>query len=267
MWDTARLYFRLIGAQLRSRLQYKANLVIESIAQFLVTFIDFAAVAVLFSRFPTLQGWTLSEVAFLYGTSAVSFTLAQLVVRGFEQFDKYIQMGELDRVLVRPVSPFVQILGVELSLNRLGRLAQGLLVLSISLGGLTIHWDIAKLGLFAMMILAGAFIFVAVFVIGAVTTIWTISTVEFTNIFTNGGNYLTSYPMHIYQEWFRNFFIFIVPLGFINYLPALLILDKSNQTGLPLWLGWLTLPAGLLFFGIALVIWNWGLQKYQSTGN
>ncbi|MBN9391584.1 MAG: ABC-2 family transporter protein [Chloroflexi bacterium] len=267
MLDTTRLYFRLIGAQLRSRLQYKANLVIESFAQFLITFIDFAGVAVLFHQFPALQGWNLSEVAFLYGTSAVSFTLAQLVVRGFEQFDKYIQMGELDRVLVRPVSPFIQILGVELSLNRLGRLAQGLLVLAIGLGGVTIHWDFAKVGLFVMMLVAGAIIFVAVFIIGAVTTIWTVSTVEFTNIFTNGGNYLTSFPMSIYQEWFRNFFIFIVPLGFINFLPTLLILDKSGQSSLPSWLGWLTLPAALIFFGVALAIWNWGLRKYQSTGN
>jgi ABC-2 type transport system permease protein len=267
MLDTTRLYFRLIGAQLRSRLQYKANLVIESIAQFFVTFVDFAGVAVLFHKFPSLQGWSISEVAFLYGTSAVSFTLAQLVVRGFDHFDKYVQMGELDRVLIRPVSPFVQILGVELSLNRLGRLAQGLLVLFIGLGGLTIHWDIAKIGLFVMMLLAGTLIFVAIFVIMAVTTIWTVSTVELTNIFSNGGNYLTSFPMSIYQEWFRNFFIFIVPLGFINYLPTLLILDKRGQSSLPLWLGWLTLPAALIFFGVALAIWNWGLKKYQSTGN
>jgi ABC-2 type transport system permease protein len=205
MIEDTRLYFRLISAQLRSKLQYKANFVIESVAQFLITFLDFAGVAVLFNRFPTLQGWSLPEVAFLYGTSAVSFSLSQLVVRGFEVFERYIQMGELDRVLTRPVSPFVQILGVELAVNRLGRLGQGVLVLVIGLGGMSVHWDIGKLGLFVMMIVAGTLIFVAIFVMGAVTTIWTVSTAEFTNIFTYGGTYMTSFPLTIYQEWFRNF--------------------------------------------------------------
>src|SRR5947209_4990842 len=95
--ESIRLYFRLVGAQYRSKLQYKASFLMETIGQFLVTFLDFAILAVLLSRFPSIDGWSLPEMAFLYGLASTSFSLAQFVSRGFENFDRYIQMGELDR--------------------------------------------------------------------------------------------------------------------------------------------------------------------------
>jgi ABC-2 type transport system permease protein len=238
----------------------------EMVGQFFITFADFAIIAVLLTRFPSVNGWSLPELAFLYGLASISFNLAQFVSRGFEIFDRFIQMGELDRVLTRPVSPFLQILGIELALNRLGRLGQSLVVLGFGIAGLNLNWDLAKIGVLLMALMAGMVVFLALFVIGAVTTIWTVSTVEFINIFTNGGAYMSSYPLTIYQEWFRNFFLFIVPLGFVTYMPATLILGKSGLTLLPDWAGWLALPVAVAFFGLSLLIWNWGLKKYQSTG-
>lgn len=247
-------------------MQYKVSFLIELTGQFLIALMDFSMIAVIFNRFPALAGWNLLEIAFLYGISAISFSLASLISRGFETFERYIQMGELDRVLVRPVSPFLQVMAIEFPLMRLGRLGQGLVILGLGLAGLTVQWNLAKLALLLMSILAGTLVFQALFVLGAVSTIWTVSTAEFTNIFTNGGTYLISFPMTIYQEWFRNFFTFIVPLSFLNFLPALVILDKPAMLGLPAWIGWLTLPAALAFFGLSLLIWGWGLKKYQSTG-
>ena len=44
---------------------------------------------------------------------------------------------------------------------------------------------------------------------------------------------MTSYPMHIYQEWLVSLFTFIIPMAFINYYPALYLLDKPDPFGLP----------------------------------
>lgn len=267
MLDGIKLYFRLIGAQLRSKLQYKTSFALEMIAQFLLNFLDFAEVAVLFNSFPSLHGWNIYEIAFLYGLSAISFSFSQLFVRGFEVFERYVQMGELDRVLIRPVSPFLQILAVELGISRLGRLLQGFFVLIIGLSGLTIVWTLPKIGLLLMTLVSGTLIYMGIFVIGAVSTIWTVATAEFSNMFTYGGTYMCSFPMDIYQKWFRNFFTFVIPLSFVNFLPVLIILDKQNEMNLPYWVGWLPLPIAILFFFVALKIWNWGLRKYQSTGS
>lgn len=264
--ETWEIYRRLISAQFKGSMLYRASFLLDCLGYGLWTATDFIMIAVLLSRFPTLAGWNFNEVAVLYGIAASSFTLAQLFARGLENFDKYIQLGELDRILVRPVSPLVQILAIELPLRRLGRLAQSGGVLVVACLSLQISWDWAKVLLLALTLLTGVIIFIAIHIIGAVTTIWTISTVEFANIFTNGGAYLSSFPLSIYQEWFRNFFLFIVPLGFIAYLPVSYILDKPDSAGLPNWTGWLGLPIAILFLLISLGVWRLGLRKYQSTG-
>jgi ABC-2 type transport system permease protein len=39
-------------------------------------------------------------------------------------------------------------------------------------------------------------------------------------------------------------FIFVIPLGCINYLPAVAILGRPNPLGTPLWLHWAAPLAG-----------------------
>jgi len=61
------VYLQLILASVRSQLQYRASFIIMASGQFLVTLVEFAAIAALFARFGTLRGWSLAEVALLYG--------------------------------------------------------------------------------------------------------------------------------------------------------------------------------------------------------
>ncbi|OIO91742.1 MAG: hypothetical protein AUK03_10640 [Anaerolineae bacterium CG2_30_64_16] len=59
---TLRLYFRLIGAQLRSEMQYRASFLAELIGNFAVTTLDFVALVILLNRFQAIGGWTIEEI-------------------------------------------------------------------------------------------------------------------------------------------------------------------------------------------------------------
>ena len=59
------LYLRLIGAQLRSQMQYKVSFGLALLGSFLMALSEFGVVAVLFNRIPLLGGWSLPEVALL----------------------------------------------------------------------------------------------------------------------------------------------------------------------------------------------------------
>ncbi len=48
---TLRLYFRLLGARVRSEMQYRLSFFAQTLGQFLVTFLDFVTVVVLLTRF------------------------------------------------------------------------------------------------------------------------------------------------------------------------------------------------------------------------
>src|SRR3990172_5964839 len=150
------LYRRLIGAQVRSQMQYRASFVVELVAQFFGNIAEFAAVVVFFTRFPSIGGWSLGEDGLLYGLSTVAFSLADMLVSGFDYAyfgPTMVRQGEFDRVLVRPVSAFVQVLASQFALKRLGRMAQGLVILAIAMPMLDLAWTPINIA-FAVVVVA-----------------------------------------------------------------------------------------------------------------
>ncbi len=261
------LYVRLIGAQIRSEMQYRASLIAETIGAFLITALDFAAIVILLGRFRDIGGWTLAEVAFLYGASAISFSLAELNAGGYEYFDQIVVRGEFDRLLIRPLGLFFQMLTEAWPLRRFGRLAQGAIAFGFAMTVLRPVWGPLEWAFLAAMIGGGALFFLAIYVIGSTACFWSPQTSELTNIFSYGGQFMLSYPMSIYERWMREFFTFVIPLAFVNYYPALFLLDKPDPFGMPRWLAFLSPLVAVAMFVVALAIWRFGVQHYQSTGS
>lgn len=260
------LYIRLISARIRSQMQYKVSFWLELIGFALTTALEFAVIAILFSQFPSVGGWRITEVAMLYGLSSTALGLAEMFGRGFDApFERMIQQGEFDVVLIRPQGTFFQILSSEFQLRRLGRSFQGFLVLSFAISQLSLQWTVAKGLLLPLTILSGSLIYLGLFVIGATLCFWTVKTPEVMNIFTFGGDLLMSYPISIYSQWMRGFFLFIIPLVFVNYPAALVLLNKSDPHGLPPELAWVAPVAAIMFLSIARVFWSVGVSKYTSS--
>jgi len=156
------IYRKLIGAQVRAQMQYRASFVLEAIAQFAGNILDFVVVIILFSRLTALGGWTLPEIGLLYGISSVAFGLADMVIAGFDYSyfgPNMVRLGEFDRVLIRPVSAFVQVLTSQFTLKRLGRIGQGAIVLGWALIALGNIWTLLKLAYLVIIIVSGAFFF------------------------------------------------------------------------------------------------------------
>jgi ABC-2 type transport system permease protein len=62
------------------------------------------------------------------------------------------------------------------------------------------------------------------------------------------------------------FFTFIIPAIFMNYYPALYILDKPDPFGMPGFATWLAPFVGMGVLAISLSFWRFGIAHYQSTG-
>ncbi|HEX5690212.1 MAG TPA: ABC-2 family transporter protein, partial [Roseiflexaceae bacterium] len=135
------LYFRLIGARIRAQMQYRVSFWVELLGFALVTGIEFATIAILLSRFNAIGGWTLDEVALLYGMTAIALSLAEMITRGFDApFEAMMARGTFDGVLIRPLGAFFQILASEFQLRRLGRTLQGAVILIYACSRLPIVW-------------------------------------------------------------------------------------------------------------------------------
>ncbi len=246
------LYLRLIGANIRSQMQYKLSFLLDIAGFLLLTGLEFAVAAILVLRFGAIAGWSVAEVALLYGLTAVSFSLSEMVMRGFDApFTRMMQQGTFDTLLIRPLPAFFQVLASQFQLRRLGRTLQGSLALAIAFVALPIQWSPAKIALLPITLLAVGAIYGGIVLIGATVCFWTIKSPEVVNVFTSGGTTMVSYPLSIYSNWMRAVFLWVVPVAFVNYPAALLLLGRRPPNGLPAALAWASPLVAAIFFGVA----------------
>jgi ABC-2 type transport system permease protein len=259
--ETLALYRRYLAISIRAQLVYRATFVMKTVGHLLVTGIEFFGIWALFSRFHTLGGWSLHEVALLYGSVDIAFALADATGRGFDKLGSLLRAGDFDRMLLRPRSVVLQLLGYELQLMRIGRLAQGVAVLIWA--GTTVAWWPASIALLVFSIVATTCLYLGIVVLQATSTFWTIQTLEVWNAFTYGGNYAAQYPMAIYRRWFQRFFTAVIPLALTSYYPGRAILGRD-----PLDVWHVLAPfAGFAFLAVTLCVFRLGIRRHASTGS
>ena len=117
----------------------------------------------------------------------MAFAIAEAAARGFDILHRYVRSGDFDRILLRPRSTVLQVMGLEFQLMRVGRFAQG--ASGIYLG----HQQSGKAFTFAQYILMGAAIvrgsllFAGLFVLQATLSFWSVDSLEVINVTTYGG--------------------------------------------------------------------------------
>lgn len=262
------IYLRLLGIQLRSQMQFRASFWMELVSTGILNGSIFLSIALVMERFGNIAGWTLGEVAFLFGMIEMSFGAMDMVFSGFDPdvFHVQVREGRFDQLMLRPVGLVWQVLGSRFLLRRLGRILEGLVIWLVSLSLLQVHWTLAK-ALYLPVVLASQLLAMgALFIMGSTLTFWTLQSIEAVNILTYGGVDLMSYPMQIYPAWMRRFFTYAVPFIFLNFYPALFLLDKPDPLGFPPFAPYLAPAVGVGMFAAALAFWRFGVRYYQGSG-
>jgi ABC-2 type transport system permease protein len=260
------IWLRLARARVRSDWQYRASFSLILVAVFLFSFLDFVFVMVIFTNVRQLAGWSFLEAAFLYGTSGVAFNLANVFIAGIDRAAEHIRRGSFDTLLLRPLGTIMQLTSADIEPRRLARLAQSSVVLVLVLARVQIDWTPAKIAFLPVMLLSGMTIFGAIWIMTATIAFWTVDNRQFANTVTYGGNHLTMYPLDVVSGWLRGAAL-IVPLAFVNYLPAAWILDRPSAYDWPSWIGLLTPLVATALTLVSVAVWRFGIRHYRSTGS
>lgn len=263
----AHAYVLLAWMWIRVSMSYRASFALLTLGQFLITGLDFVAILVMFSNVDALGGFSLSEIAFLYGGSTLCLGFADLLLGNIERLGERIRLGTLDAMMVRPVSVYVQMCADDFALRRLGRITQAGLVFAWSVSALNLDWTAARVAMLPYLLVFGTAIFLAIFTIGAAVQFWTAESSQLANSFTYGGSTLAQFPMTIYPLEAVKALTFVVPITFVNWYPSLFILDKPDPLGLPAPVQFAAPLAALVLTVLAAVVWRTGLRRYRSTGS
>jgi viologen exporter family transport system permease protein len=247
--------------------QYPASLVMLSLGHVVVTGLEFGAVLVVFAHTTELAGFSLPEMAFLYGTTGVSFAVVEAAIGVVDNLGQRIRTGTFDVMLVRPVPALVQLAAEGFNPRRLAAVLQAAAVLGYGLATVDTRWTAGRVAMVPVMLLAGMGIFAAVFVLGAAFQFLANDAVELQAAFTHGGRFLTQYPISLYGREAARALTFVLPMAFINWQPALYVLDRADPTGLPSFLRFCSPLVAALLLGLAGLAWRAGLRGYRSTGS
>ena len=260
-------YHRLAWIWVRAFAQYPASLLLMSLAVTVSVLAQVGAVVIVFGHAGTLAGFTVYEGLMVFGLAASAFGVADMFMGAVERLGSHIRAGSFDAMLVRPVSPLVQLAADEFSPRRLGKVVPALVVLGIALANIDVEWTPGRVLLLPVMMLSGVLICGAIWVATACLQFFVANAREAANSLTYGGQALSEYPLAIYGREIVRSVTYVVPLAFISWQPALLVLDRPDPLGMPEALRHAGPVIAVLACTGAALLWRFGLRHYRSTGS
>ena len=139
-FDIATAYFVKF---VKTRLEYKADLILGLVTGLLFQIITLIFIDVLFAkRELTLSGWTKAHVLFIYGFSIFPLNLFFAFCPNlYNVGSNYIIEGNLDRILLRPLNSLFQIFIEEVDIESLVGLIVGFVIINHASARLNISWS------------------------------------------------------------------------------------------------------------------------------
>lgn len=250
----------------KSAAQYRASLIMQVIAQVVMTAGDLLAVLVLMDRFLHIGQWQPAEVLFFFGVMQASFALTECLGRGISSFQSYVSAGQFDSVLLRPRGLLLQVVCSQLDPRRFGSFAVGAAAVALASATLHLRWTAAKALLLAETVVGSLLLLMGLFLIEATVSFFSVRSIEMVNALTYGGRTTCQYPIDIYPTPLRLLFLWVAPIALCMHLPVSVILDRP-MFDVPLWCAYIAPLAGAVFFLVMSRIWYVGVKHYRSTGS
>ena len=263
--EALRLYFKLIRISMQARLQYRADFIMGLLNIIALNAINLGMIGILVYRFVNLNGWVIWELVFLYCLWLLGHSLYSLFFWHFWELEEYLVQGTFDQFLLRPASPFVQFLGREVQYIGFADMFVAISGLALAYRNLGLHWGAAAWLFFLLVVISGTVIETTLTLMMACISFWTGRSSMAIDLIMEFNVLVQHYPIDIFSSWFRVVVTGLIPVAFMNYYPALILLGKLDRNSV-WWLGYLSPLVALLLIGITAGVWHLALRRYSSAG-
>jgi ABC-2 type transport system permease protein len=251
---------------IQSRLQYRADFLTGIIGVIVMNLITVTLIGILVSRFRHLNGWSLWEMVFLYCLWILGHSIYSLFFWHIRALEDYLVEGTFDQFLMRPASPFVMFLGREVQYLGVADAAFGISGFSLAYANLDLQWTGTQWLFFGLAILSGALIETTLSLMIACLSFWTGRSRRANNLLMQLNVMVQYYPVDIFGTAFRVLVTGFIPVAFMNYYPALMLLNKIDHTNPGWWLGYISPIVAFTLLIISSVIWHMAIRRYSSAG-
>jgi ABC-2 type transport system permease protein len=259
--------FSMWVASLRGELQYRANFLIMILMGIVYQCTGFAFIWVVLARFQALAGWTLGEVAFLYGLRLTMHALNGAITGGLYSLEWKVRQGEFDRYLVRPMPPLLQLMCERIHISIVGDFIGGLALFAVAASLVTVNWTPLALLYLVLALIGGALIELALRVLFSALAFRFLSANAFMFVLDTVFSNFANYPLSIFGSVLEFLLTFGMPLAFMAYFPAVVLLGRTGELQVNPIFAYGAPFAGIVWLYVALRVFHHEMRNYQSAGH
>lgn len=168
-----RLYRVLVTQFLKTIMQSRVDFLIGLLGFFFTQVMGIAFLYLVFQQIPSLQGWTLDQLIFIYGFAQIPRGIDHLFTDNIWLVAyRLVINGDFDRYMLRPMNIFFQVIAEKLQPDALGELLIGTILVVRSLTKGIVIVDGLHIALFFVSIFAGALIYTSIKLFFASLAFW-----------------------------------------------------------------------------------------------
>lgn len=217
--------------------------------------------SIIYTNTPALNGWTYHQSLMLYGFALIPAGLDEFFLRNIWTLpNKYVRMGNLDRLLLRPINPLYAITVDGTNLHGFILSIYGIIVcvysgieLNLVFTPMTFLWIL-------VLIICATSIYFSITILMATFSFWFIDVMS-SMVLIESLNQFLKYPLAIYPYALQILLTWIIPYAFTSYFPVEFILGGSLAA-----YAYITPVIALLLLFIASRFFVFGLKRYSSAG-
>ncbi len=257
-----KLYLYFLRFSFSKALSFRLDFFFRIFMDLIYYFINISFFKLVYLHTPLLGGWTQPQVMIFVACYLVIDAINMTVFSSNMWWLPYfINKGELDYYLIRPVSPLFFLSLREFSANSFVNFFMAFGFLIYALISYPVPFSIGELLLFSALIINGVFLYYLIQMLMILPVFWTHSSRGFVDLFYALGLAMER-PDKIFKGWLRIIFTTILPFSLIASFPTKIFLEDFEWSAL----GHLVLVT-TIFWILMLTVWKIGLKNYSSASS
>lgn len=270
-WSAAREDLRasriLLRAGWRAAMTYRVSFLSTIVGGVALQGTQLLFIGVLLSKFNVIHGWRLNDIAFLFAMRLAAHAFYVVPFGALFSIDQAIQQGDVDRYLLRPAGIYLQVVTRYAPLMALGDTLLGFGSLAIFAPQSSVSWTTGKVVFLIAAVIGGGLVEAGLQTFLAALSFRMTSTTSLRILADDTVSRFSSYPLTMFDRWGFLSLTFVFPMAFIAYLPATVLLGRTDQLPIPAWLAYISPCGGLVVFTIGLTFFNRMTRQYNSPGS
>lgn len=257
-----RLYLHFLQFSFSKAMEFRLDFTFRIVMDLIYYIVNILLFKVLFLHSDLIGGWTEEQMMIFVGSyllvDAINMTV---VATNLWWFPTYINRGDLDYYLIRPVSPLFFLSFREFAANSFMNVIMAFAFFVYSIASYSEPISAAQLlGLF-LLLLNGCFIYYCIQMLMVIPVFWTQSPRGFIDLVYSLGIAMER-PDRIFKGWLRLLFTVLLPFALIASYPAKFFIEGLSTFDL--------IHLTLVSVGLGLIlkfIWGKALRSYSSASS